>query len=129
MTLDEMVDKYRQLRDAESTLGKQHDEAKKAALQPYKDAALALELRISTALDEMGVTSAKTANGTAFFETKRTVNTIDADKLLSHAMTTGEFGLLVIKARVKSVNEYVEAHGDVPPGTSINSERVVRVRK
>jgi hypothetical protein len=80
-------------------------------------------------LQENGIESAKTADGTAY-QTVRTSATVnDWDVLLTHIVENKLWELLERRVNKTAVEEIIEAAGEPPPGVAIRRERRVNVRR
>lgn len=85
--------------------------------------------KMLTVLEAAGAESIATESGTFFVKESVKYNVEDWDTFWAFA-AQAEGGSFVTKSpRKASVDEYVEAHGELPPGLSVFSERKINVRR
>lgn len=121
MSADDLTALYVGLRDRKSEL---EDMQKKisAAMQ-------VIEAKMLTVLEAAGAESIATESGTFFVKESVKYNVEDWEAFWTFA-AQAEGGSFVTKSpRKASVDEYVEAHGELPPGLSVFSERKINVRR
>jgi hypothetical protein len=124
MDIDELVSKYRQLRD----LKKQKEEEHKAALQPINEMMERLEALFLTEMNRMGLQSLPTKNGTPYKTTRTSVTVADWDSALAFVQDHNMWHLLEKRLAKTAVQEYRAEHNDLPPGVNWREETVVNVR-
>ena len=126
MNIDQVIAGYVALRSQKEALSKKQKEE----MAPLNDKMDKLELWLRSQLQAQGVTSiASKGNGTAFLETKTDAGVEDWDATLEWVKVTGAWEFLEKRVAKSVVKDYMEAHGEVPPGIKISQEVVVRVRK
>ena len=125
VTVDDAVAGYITLRDKRSELKKEYEE-RDADLKTKMER---IEVFLLQSLDKVGANSLNTDHGTAYISEDVRASCADWDALWSCIQQTGRFDLLEKRVASKAVREYREENGDLPPGVSIHSERVVRVRR
>lgn len=125
ITVDDAVAGYIKLRDARSELKREYEERDgelKVKLEK-------LEVFLLRNLDSVGANSMNTDHGTAYISEDVRASCGDWDAFWSMIQQTGRFDMLEKRVSSKAVREFKEETGDLPPGVSIHSERVVRVRR
>lgn len=126
MNIEAVIAGYIALRNQKEDIGKRHTEE----LAPIRANMEKLELFLRSRLQDMGLTNlAAKGVGTAFLETKTEANVADWDATLAWIKETGAYEFLEKRVSKTVVKDYIESHGDVPPGINVTSEIVVRVRK
>ncbi len=125
MTIDELIQAYRALKDKKSEIENRH----KTELQPLKLVMDKLEGSIHEVLKKNKIDNAKTQYGTAYLSTKWSSALTDPDAFMSFVVDSGEWNLLDRKSNVKAVRAYVKDHKELPPGAKLDSRVVVHVIK
>lgn len=125
MKVNELVDRYIQLRDKKAAIKKEYDE-KVAKVESVMDKVEAVLLKH---FDETGADSIKTDAGTAYKSNRTSATVADWDKFLAHVQNTESWQLLEHRAAKKAVEEYKAANDDLPPGINWSSEVVVNIRR
>ncbi len=119
------VANYVILRDKRNALRDQH----KQELAPLLHTMDRLEAWLLNHLNSTGAKSVATTEGTAFKKERVSVTVQDREAFLEFAMDNDELGLLDIRASKLAVEEFLEANGELPPGTSIVRETVAQIRR
>ena len=121
MSADDLTALYVGLRDRKAEL-----EGVKKEITATMDL---VEAKMMEVLEAAGAESIATESGTFFVKESVKYNVEDWDAFWSFA-SQADGGAFVTKSpRKASVDEYVEAHGELPPGLSRFSERNVNVRR
>lgn len=123
--VEDIVDQYIKLR------------ARKAARKAAYDADVAeidrmldkVENYLLGRMTEDGVDSYKTAAGTAYTQTKTSANVGDWDMLLPFIRDNELWNMLERRVSKTAVEEYRQAHDDLPPGINWRAEKVVNIRR
>ena len=122
--IDDLVGKYLKLRE----LKKQKEEAYKQDVAPVSEMMDKLEMLFLQRMNEAGLESLPTKHGTPY-KTKRTSVTVaDWESSLPFIRTNELWHLLERRVSKTAVQQYVEEHGDLPPGLNWREEIVVNVR-
>lgn len=123
--MQDIIEKYIELRDKKAELSAAYKK-KVAGL----DAALdQLEVILLEKLNEIGMDSAKGSTGTVY-KSKRTSATVaDWDYVLDHIQKNELWNMLEKRVSKQAVEQYVEEHGDLPPGINWREEVVVNIRR
>lgn len=123
--MQEIIEKYIELRDKKSDLSAAYKK-KVAGL----DAALdQLEAILLEKLNEIGMDSAKGSTGTVY-KSKRTSATVaDWDYVLDYIQKNELWNMLEKRVSKQAVEQYVEEHGNLPPGINWREELVVNIRR
>lgn len=125
MKLKDVVAQYVKLRDQKSLLKKQYDE-KKAAI----DTQMAkIEGVVLKAFQAQGVTTMGTPAGTAYISTRVSTSVADRDEFLNFVRSNEAWEFLENRVSKTAVEEYKEAHGDLPPGVNWSAAMTLNVRR
>lgn len=125
MKLDELVKAYIEVRDKKAEIKAQY-EAKVAKA----DAVLQkIEAKLLQTFDEIGMDSCKTEFGTAYTSHRSTSSVADREVFMNFVKDNEEWPLLEVRAAKAGVEQYREAHGDLPPGVNYRVERTVNIRR
>jgi len=117
---------YVRLRDQKDEMKKKHSEE----LAPLVSKMLTIEGWLQRKLLSDGLDSfRKKGVGTAFLSKQTRVKVEDWDSFYEFVKEGGHEHMLEHRAAKSVVEDYVENEGDLPPGLSMSSEQVVRVRR
>lgn len=123
--MEELVEKYIQLRDKKAEIAAAYKE-KVAKL----DATLTkIEGVLLSQFDELGMESVRTKAGTAYKSSRASATVADWDTVLAYIQQNNLWNMLDHRVSKKAVEEFKEAHGDLPPGVNWREEIVVNVRR
>lgn len=125
MTVDQVIAGYLALRNKKEKLSELH----KAQMAPLNEQISKLENWLQGELNKLGLTNFKGASGIAFLQTNTDCTSKDWDSTLKWIIDNGAYEFLERRVSKSVVEEYVEQHGEAPPGVQITRETVVRVRK
>ncbi len=125
MTIDEMIQAYRALKDKKSEI----ENRQKLELKPIKEVMDRLEGSIHEVLKKNKISNAKTQYGTAYISTKWSSALTDPDKFMAFVVDSGLWNLLDRKSNVKAVRAYEKENKELPPGAKLDSRTVVHVIK
>jgi hypothetical protein len=125
MTVDQVIEAYLKYRNKKEAL-----EAEiKDQVKELKDKMAKLEAWIKTKADAEGVTSFKTAHGTAFVTTNDYANVADWDAVLSFVKENEAYDMLEKRVSKNAVRGYIEQNKTVPSGVNYGTRIDVNVRK
>jgi hypothetical protein len=125
MTVDQVIEAYLKYRNKKEAL-----EAEiKDQVKELKDKMAKLEAWIKTKADAEGVTSFKTAHGTAFVTTNDYANVADWDAVLHFIKENDAFDMLEKRVSKNAVRGYIEQNKTVPSGVNYGTRIDVNVRK
>ena len=125
MTGDQVIEAYLKYRNKKEAL-----EAEiKDQVKELKDKMAKLEAWIKTKADAEGVTSFKTAHGTAFVTTNDYANVADWDAVLSFVKENEAYDMLEKRVSKNAVRGYIDEHKTVPSGVNYGTRIDVNVRK
>lgn len=125
MTVDQVIEAYLKYRNRKEAL-----EAEiKDQVKELKDKMAKLEAWIKTKADAEGVTSFKTAHGTAFVTTNDYANVADWDAVLHFIKENDAFDMLEKRVSKNAVRGYIEQNKTVPSGVNYGTRIDVNVRK
>ncbi len=123
--MQDIIEKYIELRDKKAELAAAYKK-KVAGLDSALDQ---LEVILLEKLNEIGMDSAKGATGTVY-KSKRTSATVaDWDYVLDHIQKNELWNMLEKRVSKQAVEQYVEEHGELPPGINWREEVVVNIRR
>lgn len=126
MTLDKVIEGYLLLRAKKEALAKEQKEA----MAPINEKLEKIEGYLMGHFNNTGTNSVACKGiGTAFVETRTDATVQDWGAVLAWIKETGSYEFLEQRVSKSTVKDYLEAHGEVPPGIKISRENVVRVRK
>lgn len=140
MNVDEVIQKYIELRDEKTEIGKRHE----AELVPIGEKMRAIEAWLLAKLNQDGVNAFNTEAGTAFKTVQTSVSLADAHvfKLFILAPLAEAFGIDAaaaatmirwdvtdLRAGKKGIQDYLEHTNEVPPGVNLTQNTAVSVRR
>lgn len=125
MKLNELIEKYVQLRDRKAQLKAEYD-GKVAQIDAVLEKTEAVILR---AFDEAGMDSVKTSAGTAYRSVRTQASIADWDAFFAFVQKHGAYELLERRCSKAGVEQYKSANDDLPPGVNWRAEVVVNVRR
>ncbi len=124
MKLDELVQKYVQLREKKALLRKQHE----TELEPIEKAMGLIEAAVLKHFSETGQESAKTAFGTPYMLRRTSATVADWDALLGYIRDNGAWELLERRVSKEAVQQYKAANEELPPGVNWSEAIALGVR-
>lgn len=125
MTIDEVVKGYLTLRNRKESM----ESEVKEKVKIIKEKMAKLEAYIKKQADEQGVTSFKTASGTAFVTTTDFAQVADWDAVLGFIKENGAWDMLEKRVSKNAVRGYIDEHKEVPSGVNYGTRIDVNVRK
>jgi len=125
LTVEQVVGTYMKLRRKKEALENQVKED----LAEIKAKMTKLESWLMQKADEDGVTSFKTAAGTAFVTTTDFANVADWDAVLTFIKNHEAFDMLEKRVSKTAVRAHMDETGEVPPGITYGSKVGINVRK
>jgi len=131
MNVDDLTAKYIELRERKAKIRKEADEAE-AALDVIQDA---VGDKIREIMHEQGVTSVKTAHGTAYIAYRESATVADWDVLLGFIKKSEEWDLLERRVSKSAVKDRMEEdrngqyQHEPPPGVNFVRIEGVNVRR
>jgi hypothetical protein len=125
LTVDQVIEAYLKYRNKKEAL-----EAEiKDQVKELKDKMAKLEAWIKTKADAEGVTSFKTAHGTAFVTTNDYANVADWDAVLAFIKANDAYDMLEKRVSKNAVRGYIDQQKTVPSGVNYGTRIDVNVRK
>lgn len=124
-TVDQVIEAYLKYRNKKEALEAQIKEQ----VKELKDKMAKLEAWIKTKADAEGVTSFKTAHGTAFVTTNDYANVADWDAVLAFVKENDAYDLLEKRVSKNAVRGYIDQQKAVPSGVNYGTRIDVNVRK
>lgn len=124
-TVEQVVETYLKLRRKKEAL----EAETKDKIATIKANMTKLESWLMQKADEEGVTSFKTASGTAFVTSTDFANVADWDAVLSYIRTHEAYDMLEKRVSKSAVKALMDETGEVPPGITYGSKLGINVRK
>jgi len=124
MKLDDLIDKYVQLRNKKAEFKAAYDEK----VGKIDEALDKIEQHLMKVFNETGQESAKTAAGTAYKQRRFSASVADWPATLEYIQANERWDLLEKRVAKKVIEEMLEETGEVPPGISTRTEFVINVR-
>jgi hypothetical protein len=126
MKINDAIERYIKLRDKKAEIKKRHA----AELEKYETALKKLEAGFLKLFEKSGQTSAKVNGvGIAFVKERTSDKVTDRAAFLRFVKSNDAFDFVESRVSKAALDEYIEEHGDMPPGVSRSTERVVNVRR
>jgi hypothetical protein len=125
MNIEDLVRSYIQLRDKKLTAEKAH----KKRLAKLVEVMDEIEHLLQAHFNDTGVDSVKTKFGTAFRTVHSSVRIDDPLVFRAFVENTRAWEMLDARANKTAVDSWLEEHGDLPPGVSINRVAAVNIRR
>jgi len=125
LNVDQVIEAYLKYRNKKEALEAQIKEQ----VKELKDKMAKLEAWIKTKADAEGVTSFKTAHGTAFVTTNDYANVADWDAVLSFIKENDAYDMLEKRVSKQAVRGYIDQKKSVPSGVNYGTRIDVNVRK
>lgn len=124
--IDRLVRVHLKIRAARSALSKKfNEEDDKLKAQQER-----VENELLRFLNDNNMKNSKTESGTFYWQKEIQPVGSDWDRFYSWVKENDAFDALERRIKKGFVTEYMEEHdGDLPPGVSVNTKRVVRVRR
>ena len=124
-TVDQVIEAYLKYRNKKEALEAQIKEQ----VKELKDKMAKLEAWMKTKADAEGVTSFKTAHGTAFVTTNHYANVADWDAVLAFVKENDAYDMLEKRVSKNAVRGYIDQQKAVPSGVNYGTRIDVNVRK
>jgi hypothetical protein len=122
---EDVIAAYVRLRDEKDTLEKKQKEE----VAPLTDKMRKIENWLQNQLQLQGLSNVKSASGTAFLQQVSTMSVQDRESLFKHCLDKNDWSLIDGRVSKSVVEDYIETHGEIPPGVSVKRETVVRIRR
>jgi hypothetical protein len=124
--VDKLVEKYIQLRESKAKIEAENS----ARLAPYEEALNLIENALLETFIELGVTSVKTEFGTAYTSVRTTASLADWDVFREFCSQQDDpYAFVERRISKAAVEEYRNAHSDLPPGVNWSETRKVNFRR
>lgn len=125
VNIDTVIAKFVALRDDVDRIEKEAKEKKK----PIEDAMATLSSALMKLCNDQGVKQFKSAAGTAFITTVSRCSAPGFEETLEHIKATGAYQLLNRAVNKTAVQEYINTHGQPPPGVKWDVAQEIQVRR
>jgi hypothetical protein len=123
--MDDLVTKYIELRDTKAKIEAEM-KAKVAKIVGIMDK---IEAAILAEFQESGVESIRTKDGTAYKQTRTSATVADWDAALNYIQANNLWHMLERRVSKQAVEQFKEAHGELPPGLNWREEVVINIRR
>lgn len=123
--VEKRVQQYIQVRDALKKMDEEHDAKRK----PLVELQNVLTGWLQEFLENAGIESMRTSEGTAYASTRYTASLADPEAFMKFVLDNQSFDLLDRKANVTAVRDYVDEKGSLPPGVNLSAIKTVGVRR
>ena len=124
--LEKLIDSYIKLRDKKAAIRKEQA----AVLKEYEDAMGSIENYLKAHLQEQNVNSVSCDAGTAFIKRSREATVPDKAAFREFVISTSEFDLCNMSAKVEAIQDWVEANsGMLPPGVNFRTWETVQIQR
>lgn len=126
MNINELIHAYVKLRDKKAALQTKAKEEQK----PIDDMLEQIEAAFLKYFIENGCNSVS-ANGagTAYVSTRKTASVADKGVFVEFVFANDASELLDVRVNKTAAEQYLEEHGELPPGINMRSEQVVNFRR
>lgn len=123
--LGDVVEKYIALRDKRDTIMREAKE-KCAKINEHLEK---IEGKVMGLMDQLGVNSVSTDDGTAYVAERTSVTVGDWDCFLDQVKKEGLWHMLERRANKSAVDEYKNENNDLPAGVNYRVMRTLNVRR
>lgn len=123
--MEELVEKYIQLRDKKAEIAGQY----KAKVAKLEEVITKIENILLKQFSELGMESVRTKAGTAYKSTRASATVADWDNVLDFIQRNDLWNMLERRVNKSAVEQFKEEHGDLPPGVNWREEVTVNVRR
>jgi hypothetical protein len=121
-----LIKRYVQIRDSQSQRKAAYD------LDDQKDKSmrLGIETEFLRRFNERGIDSVSSRDfGVAYRTTRTSTSVADFEALLGHVKENEAWELIERRVNKTAVQEFVEEHGDLPPGVNMSSVQQINFRR
>ena len=125
MDLNNLVEKYIELRDKKAAIKKEYD----LKTEKIDDVLDKIESTLLQTFHESGLDSVSTKAGTAYTSTRATAKVADKDMFMKFVIEGENWEFLENRCSKEAVEQYKAANEDLPPGISWSEIRTVNVRR
>lgn len=125
MDINEVVEKYIELRDKKAEIKKEYD----LKVEKIDEVLDKLEIVLLKTFQDAGLDSVSTKAGTAYTSTRSTAKVADKDMFMEFVIKGENWEFLENRCSKEAVEQYKAANDDLPPGISWSEIRTVNVRR
>jgi hypothetical protein len=122
--LDELVQKYKRLRDIKAL----YDKENKEKTAKVKEAMQKIENIILQHFEATGQSSSKTLYGTPYISLRESYSVGDREAYMDWVRDNEAWEFLESRVSKSAVDAYKEDTGELPPGINYSAERKINVR-
>lgn len=123
--INDLVELYIKLRETKAVAKKAFEKK----LAPVNSAMAEIEGKLLANMQQLGVDSFKTEGGTAYKSRRTSAKMEDWDVFFQYVLDNGASELLERRASKAAVEEFRDAHDELPPGVGWSEEVTVNFRK
>lgn len=124
MTVDQVIAARLKLRRYKDMLETKHS----AEIKPITEQIDKIDNWLQSELQKRGLQNFSSVSGTAFLKTKTDSTSHDWDATLKWIIETGAYEFLEKRVSKTAITDYMEQHGEAPPGISVTRYTSVGVR-
>jgi hypothetical protein len=125
MQIEELIGKYVQIRDGKREL----EEVHKAKVAKINHVMKKIEGMLLEHFNSTGAESVRTPAGTAYRSVKTTAKVVDRDAYMQFVQENEAWSFLESRANSTAVEEYLAAHGSLPPGVDVSRYATIGIRR
>lgn len=125
MQINDVLGGYLKLREQKEALARQHKEQ----MAPINDGMNKMLAWVQQKMQEQGLTNFRGTDGSAFLQTDRSVTSEDWNATLQWIRDNDAWEFLERRISKTVVQDYIEAHNQIPPGIKVSSEICAHIRK
>ena len=125
MKLNELIKRYTQLRDTKAQMKKIFE----ARTQAVENEMSEIEVQLLRIMDDTGVESVRTEEGTAYKTTVSYANVADWEAVRRYVEAHGHWHVLQRAVNKKEIENILEETGEVVPGVNLRRQINVNVRR
>ncbi len=125
MDVNNLVEKYIELRDKKAAIKKEYD----LKTEKIDDVLDKIESALLQTFHESGLDSVSTKAGTAYTSTRVTAKVADKDMFMKFVIDGENWEFLENRCSKEAVEQFKAANDDLPPGISWSEIRTVNVRR
>lgn len=121
--VEQWVSDYIMIRDTKALIAERH----KAEMERVNKALAKIERLLSDVLNEQGVEAMRTTSGMVHRSIKTSTTVEDREAYMAFVRENEAWNFLESKANKTAVEEYLEEHGELPPGVRVSRFVTVRI--
>lgn len=123
--VEQIVEKYIQLRDRKAQLKKEYE----ASVKDIDTAMERVENHLQGLMNQLGVESLRTEHGTAYQTVRTSATVADWELTLNWIRDNEHWSMLERRVNKTFVDDYRNEHDDLPPGVNWTEARTVNIKR